>query len=296
MAVFNPNIDYVGHQRLRARGLEGVTQAKLQTKLRAEAEARRAAAAAASRKKKSSFGRKIIGAVARGAAAYYTGGASEASGVGSMIDQQIQGGADYERNEYGDLVGAVSVMGGMMTAKTANAASTRLNAQSARDDQMQERMDKISPEAGLAYAEKREAKDAKNREVFNEYKGGMMNMGKDIDGLDLSSTIMDYSGIKPADKIKTTPADIVDPTATRGLGTTTDMKQQPIDPLAKPDFFKDEEGAGAGAYGEGISSVQAAPAVTAAPPVQLNVSQGALNRSPDQQSEIKYEDRTSGVI
>ena len=97
--AFNPNIDYVGHQRLRARGIEGVTRAKLQTKLRKEAEARRAAAAAASRKKKSSFGRKIIGAVARGAAAYYTGGASEASGVGGMIDQQIQGGSDYERNE-----------------------------------------------------------------------------------------------------------------------------------------------------------------------------------------------------
>jgi hypothetical protein len=76
MAVFNPNIDYVGHQRLRARGIEGVTQAKLQTKLRAEAEARRQAAIAASKKKKSSFGRKIVGAVARGAAAYYTAGAT----------------------------------------------------------------------------------------------------------------------------------------------------------------------------------------------------------------------------
>ena len=206
--AFNPNIDYVGHQRLRARGIEGVTRAKLQTKLRKEAEARRAAAAAASRKKKSSFGRKIIGAVARGAAAYYTGGASEASGVGGMLDQQIQGGSDYERNEYGEMVGAVSVMGGMMNAKTANAASTRLNAQSARDDQMQERMDKISPRAGLAFAQEREAKDAANRKVFDEYKGGFLNFGKDIDGLDLSSTVMDYSGITDNKKVKTTPTPI----------------------------------------------------------------------------------------
>ena len=56
--AFNPNIDYVGHQRLRARGIEGVTRAKLQTKLRKEAEARRQAAIAASKKKKSSFGLK----------------------------------------------------------------------------------------------------------------------------------------------------------------------------------------------------------------------------------------------
>ncbi len=207
--AFNPNIDYVGHQRLRAQGIEGVTKAKLWKKKDDERKAAEAAARAAASKKKSSFGRKIIGAVARGAAAYYTGGASEASGVGGMLDQQIQGGSDYERNEYGEMVGAVSVMGGMMNAKTANAASTRLNAQSARDDQMQDRMDKISPRAGLAFAQERETKDAANRKVFDEYKGGFLNFGRDIDGLDLSSTIIDYSGIKPTDKITTTtPAQI----------------------------------------------------------------------------------------
>jgi hypothetical protein len=206
--AFQANIDYVGHQRLRQRGLEGVSQAKLQTKLRAEAEARRQAAIAASKKKKSSMGRKIVGAVARGAAAYYTGGASEASGMGAMIDQQIQGGKDYERNEYGDIVGAASVMSGMMTGKRTADASTRLNAQSAKDDAMQTRMDNISVRAGLAFAEKREAKDAANRKVFDEYKDGFLNFGKDIDGLDLSSTVMDYSGIKKDDKITTTPAQI----------------------------------------------------------------------------------------
>ena len=214
--AFKSNIDYVGHQRLRARGIEGVTKAKLWKKKDDERKAAEAAARAAASKKKSSFGRKIIGAVARGAAAYYTAGASEASGVGGMIDQQIQGGSDYERNEYGDMVGAVSNMSGLMTSKTAGAASNRLNAQSARDDAMQERMDGISVEAGLDFAQKRGAKDKKNREIFNEYKGGFLNFGKDIDGLDLDSTVIDYSGITKSNKIKTTPADIVDPTATRG--------------------------------------------------------------------------------
>ena len=202
--AFNPNIDYVGHQRLRAQGIEGVTRAKLQTKLRKEEEERRAAAARAARKKKSSFGSKIAGAVVRGAAAYYTGGASEATGVGAMLDQQLRGGDDYERNEYGDMVGAVSSMSGLMTSKTANAASERLNAQSAKDDAMQERMDKISVEAGLDFAQKRAAKDAKNREVFKDYKSGFLNFGKDIDGLDLDATVIDYSGIKKSNKIEAT--------------------------------------------------------------------------------------------
>jgi hypothetical protein len=232
--AFRSNIDYVGHQRVRQQGIEGVTRAKLETKLRAEAEARRQAAIAASKKKKSSFGRKIIGAVARGAAAYYTGGMSEASGLGAMVDQQIQGGADYERNEYGDIVGAASTMSGMMTAKTANAASTRLNAQSARDDQMQTRMDAISPRAGLDFAEKREAKDAKNRGVFSEYKDGFLNFGKDIDGLDLSTTIIDYSGITPSKKIQVTPAIPYNP-AVHGGQTGTSFSSRLVEqPVVTP--------------------------------------------------------------
>ena len=225
--AFTPNIDYVGHQRLRAQGIEGVTRAKLQTKLRKEEEERRAAAARAASKKKSSFGRKIVGAVARGAAAYYTGGASEASGVGGMIDQQIQGGSDYERNEYGDMVGAASTMSGMMTAKTAGAASERLNAQSAKDDAMQERMDKISVEAGLDFAQKRAAKDTKNREVFNEYKGGFLNFGKDIDGLDLDATVIDYSGIKKGNKVKAPDVSAYETDDRGGSGYVSTMPIKP---------------------------------------------------------------------
>ena len=223
MAGFKSNIDYVGHQRVRQQGIEGVTRAKLDTKLRAEAEARRQAAINASKKKKSSFGRKLIGAVARGAAAYYTAGASETTGLGGMLDQEIQGGSDYERNEYGDMVGAASSMSSLMTSKTAGAASNRLNAQSARDDKMQDRMDGISVEAGLDFAQKRATKDTKNREVFNDYKGGFLNFGKDIDGLDLDATVIDYSGITKQNKIKT-----VNPSP---INTSPDSNYQPLTQL-----------------------------------------------------------------
>ena len=202
MAFTPTTVDYVGHQQLRGDALNRVTKAKLATKLRKEEEERRAAAARAASKKKSSFGSKIAGAVVRGAAAYYTGGASEATGLGSMLDQQLRGGDAYERNEYGDLVGAVASTSGVMTGKKVADATMRLNAQARRDDEMQARMDKISPRAGLAYAEKREAKDAKNRGVFEDYKKGFLNFGQDIDGLDLSATTMDYSGIKKQDKIE----------------------------------------------------------------------------------------------
>ena len=205
MAFTPTTVDYVGHQQLRGDALNRVTKAKLATKLRKEEEERRAAAARAASKKKSSFGSKIAGAVVRGAAAYYTGGASEATGLGSMLDQQLRGGDAYERNEYGDLVGAVASTSGVMTGKKVADATMRLNAQARRDDEMQARMDKISPRAGLAYAEKREAKDAKNRGVFEDYKKGFLNFGQDIDGLDLSATTMDYSGITSAKKVGKTP-------------------------------------------------------------------------------------------
>jgi hypothetical protein len=233
--AFKSNIDYVGHQRLRAQGIEGVTKAKLWKKKDDERKAREAAARAAASKKKSSFGSKIVGAVARGAAAYYTGGASEATGLGAMLDQQLRGGDDYERNEYGDMVGAVSSMSGMMTAKTAGAASNRLNAQSARDDAMQTRMDGISVEAGLDFAQKRATKDTKNREVFNDYKGGFLNFGSDIDGLDLDATVIDYSGITKNKKVgATTPAITYDPATSRGQTTGGPIKTGGDLPVVTP--------------------------------------------------------------
>ena len=290
--AFTPSIDYVGHQTLRQKALGDVTRAKYTKKLKDEAEARRkaaeAAAAAAKRSRKVGMGRKIVGAIARGAAAYYTGGASEASGVGRMIDQQIQGGKDKEVNEYGEMVGAASTMSGMMTAKKVGAATTRLNAQAARDDAMQARMDKISPEAGLAFAEKIEAKNAKNRGVMDKYKDGFMNFG-DVDGLDLSATTMDYSGLTKGKKIETTakPVDTSPSSAyspVSQLSTLSDAvsptKLEQTQQVIEEDF-------------EG-KNVQGDPAAQGSPPVKISNIGGASGRDPDvrEASEIKYQDTT----
>ena len=303
--AFTPSIDYVGHQNLRQKALGNVTKAKYVKKLKDEAEARRVAAEAAAARARSSrkvgLGRKIVGAVARGAAAYYTGGASEASGVGKMIDQQIQGGADKETNEYGDIVGAASTMSGMMTAKKVGAAAIRLNAQSARDDRMQERMDKISPEAGLAFAEKIEAKNAKNRGVMDEYKGGFMNFG-DVDGLDLSATTMDYSGLTKGKKVEATPAVTYDSTTTRGLGTVQEMKEKQGDVL-KTDHYNNEEGASAGFEGEKVTT-PAASNTTYKEPVyttggrKMTTYLPPSNQIQQPESEIITEDshNTQGVL
>jgi hypothetical protein len=303
--AFTPSIDYVGHQNLRQKALGNVTKAKYVKKLKDEAEARRVAAEAAAARARSSrkvgLGRKIVGAVARGAAAYYTGGASEASGVGKMIDQQIQGGADKETNEYGDIVGAASTMSGMMSAKKVGAAAIRLNAQSARDDRMQERMDKISPEAGLAFAEKIEAKNAKNRGVMDEYKGGFMNFG-DVDGLDLSATTMDYSGLTKGKKVEATPAVTYDSTTTRGLGTVQEMKEKQGDVL-KTDHYNNEEGASAGFEGEKVTT-PAASNTTYKEPVyttggrKMTTYLPPSNQIQQPESEIITEDshNTQGVL
>ena len=303
--AFTPSIDYVGHQNLRQKALGNVTKAKYVKKLKDEAEARRVAAEAAAARARSSrkvgLGRKIVGAVARGAAAYYTGGASEASGVGKMIDQQIQGGADKETNEYGDIVGAASTMSGMMSAKKVGAAAIRLNAQSARDDRMQDRMDKISPEAGLAFAEKIEAKNAKNRGVMDEYKGGFMNFG-DVDGLDLSATTMDYSGLTKGKKVEATPAVTYDSTTTRGLGTVQEMKEKQGDVL-KTDHYNNEEGASAGFEGEKVTT-PAASNTTYKEPVyttggrKMTTYLPPSNQIQQPESEIITEDshNTQGVL
>ena len=105
--AFNPGgTDYTGFLRQRAQADEGVTRA-----LKAKGERERAA-----RVKKSgqrSGLAKIGSAVARGAAAYYTGGMSEQMGMGEKIDE-ITLGTDSEgraiKNEYGGLVQAGSAV------------------------------------------------------------------------------------------------------------------------------------------------------------------------------------------
>ena len=114
---------------------------------------------------------------------------------------------------------------------------------------MQTRMDAISPEAGLAFAEKREAKDAKNRGVFSEYKDGFLNFGKDIEGLDLSTTIIDYSGITPSKKIQVTPA-IASGGPAGPPGIINPLVEQPNKPAINVGLTADQQAAvsGTGKY------------------------------------------------
>ena len=123
---FKSNINYGAYEQLRARGDEGLTRAKWQKKKEDEAEARRLAAeakAAANRRSGPRSGLQKLGSAAlRGAAAYYTGGGSEAFGGGDIIDEIILGRDDQGRpvrNEYGELVRAGSGIYGAMKAKKA---------------------------------------------------------------------------------------------------------------------------------------------------------------------------------
>ena len=105
--AFNPGgTDYAGFLRQRAQADEGLTRA-LDRKGRAEKAARIKKSG-----ERSQFA-KIGSAVARGAAAYYTGGLSEQMGGGEMIDEAMLG-TDSEgrpiRNEYGGLVKAGSAV------------------------------------------------------------------------------------------------------------------------------------------------------------------------------------------
>jgi len=102
MAYQAGGTDYSGMLRQRAQADEGLTRA-LKAKGEREKEQRIADS------KKRSGGQKLLSAVARGAAAYYTGGLSETMGGGQMIDKAMLG-ADAEENELGNLVGAGSAV------------------------------------------------------------------------------------------------------------------------------------------------------------------------------------------
>ena len=185
MAYTAGGTDYGTHLRSRAQADEGLSSA-----LRRKGERDRQA-----RIKKSgqrSGLAKLGSAVVRGAAAYYTGGMSEQMGAGSMIDEAMLG-TDSEgravRNEYGELAGMASQVGGAMSAKKAGEAALKLQNQTARDDAMQARLDRLDPELGMEYALKREKKDAANLASLQEHKGGYYGlMNKDVEGLDFEPT------------------------------------------------------------------------------------------------------------
>ena len=140
--AFNPGAtDYGGMLDLRRMSDKQVTQA-LDAKGRADKR---------SRIKKSgerSGLQKLGSAAVRGAAAYFSGGASEAMGFGGAIDDVMLG-TDSEggkiRNEYGDLVKTGSAVYGSMKAKKAGDVA----AKRASNLQDYEQKVKLGKEMGL---------------------------------------------------------------------------------------------------------------------------------------------------
>ena len=143
---------------------------------------------------------KLLSAGARGAAAYFTGGASEAMGFGGAIDSAMLG-TDSEgravRNEYGDLVGRASQVGSAMSAKKAGEAAMKLKQQQAADQAMQARLDKLNPRLGMEYALNLEKKNKRNLEALQKHEGGFSGLlNKDVENLDLKpTTVGDWESV-----------------------------------------------------------------------------------------------------
>ena len=176
MAFQAQGTDYTGMLRLRAEADTKVTQS---IKARKEREA----AEAAARSRKRSGIQKLGSAVVRGAAAYYTGGLSETMGGGQMIDKAILG-ADAETNEYGELVGMASQVGGAMSAQKAAGMAKKLEMQSQKDQAMQVRLDKLDPELGFDFAIEREKKDKANMAALQGSKKGFWGeQGREMSGM-----------------------------------------------------------------------------------------------------------------
>lgn len=184
--AFNPGgTDYRGYQSSRDRADEGLTRA-LDAKGKADKQAR------IKKSGQRSGLSKLVSAGVRGAAAYYTGGASESMGFGGAIDSAMLG-TDSEgnavQNEYGELVGAASQIGTAMSAKKAGEAAKKLQMQQTADQAMQSRLDKLDPRLGMDYALKLQEKDKRNLEALQGHEGGFSGLfNEDVEGLDLEST------------------------------------------------------------------------------------------------------------
>ena len=145
-------INYAAYQQIRNSAQDNVTRAKLQAKQKADAEAE---AARRARSKKRSMGQKLLSGVARGAAAYYTGGLSEQVGGGQMIDDAILGkdsDGNSIQNEYGGLINAgTRVYQGMKANKASDVAKKRASNVSDYNEQvaMAEKVGKYDPAEGL---------------------------------------------------------------------------------------------------------------------------------------------------
>ena len=186
MARFSASgTDYSGNQRSRDIADEGLTRA-LERKARADKEKR------IKESGKRSDVQKLLSAAARGAAAYYTGGASEAMGLGGAVDNVLLG-TDSEgnavRNEYGDLVGAGSAIYGAMDKKKSAdiAKQALLNRQ-----QFQDRLDyadKVGGEEGaFLRAEAMDLRDRQDAQIKSAKAKNVFEFDNTFDDLGLSGT------------------------------------------------------------------------------------------------------------
>ena len=188
MAFTAGGTNYQGFLEQRRHADEGVTSA-----LKAQGEAEKAARIRKSGQR--SGLQKLGSAVVRGAAAYYTGGMSETMGAGGMIDEAMLG-TDEEgkavRNEYGEMVGMASQIGGAMSAKKGAEAAKKLEMQSLKDDAMQTRLDNLDPSgvAGREFAMNRARKDADNLKALQAGQQGSLGglFQGDIEGINYEPT------------------------------------------------------------------------------------------------------------
>ena len=180
--------DYGGMLDLRRMSDKQVTQA-LDAKGRADKRAR------IKKSGERSGLQKLGSAAVRGAAAYYTGGASESMGFGGAIDDVMLG-TDSEggkiQNEYGDLVKTGSAVYGSMKAKKAGdvAAKRASNVQDFKEQVgLAEKMGVLDKKQGRDMM--LDAMDLRSRQQAQTQKGedaGVWGWGGEFDDLEMSPT------------------------------------------------------------------------------------------------------------
>ena len=113
---------------------------------------------------------------------------SETMGGGDLIDKAMLG-EDAETNEYGQLVGAASQVGGAMSSKKIADAAMKLDRQNLRERNIENRLAAINPVAAAKYAIERGGRDTSNLDALQKHEGGFMGLlDRDIKGLDFSQT------------------------------------------------------------------------------------------------------------
>jgi hypothetical protein len=253
----------------------GVTSA-----LKAKGEAEKAKRIADSKKR--SGGQKLLSAVARGAAAYYTGGLSETMGGGSMIDKAMLG-ADAETNEYGELVGMASQVGGAMSAKKGMEMTSKLAAQDKSDAAMQTRLDNLDPtgEMGMEFAMNREKKNKQNLSAMEAGKKGSFGglFQGDIEGVNLEpTTVGDWQSKIPEKPTDTTS--FITKEGRGGSGSTKTSSSIPTPSIMPKDVPQGSTSFGVSDTSRDVKPVSAAETATA-PNTQYQLQGSERKREQD---------------